>query len=981
MDAAELTHTMESPAVSTAHAVECPADKLEQGLEQHRRVGLAALEALVEAQCGAERAAEARRNADLEAAVEAKHRAELASLEARRKADVAALEVKRHADVAQLEAKRDSDLAALATDVANRLPRRPSNPSLSKSSSLSWLPSRPSSARISPAAFAVPKEGPRLVPRWRIAIVLCLVLTSGAAAAFLTLIGRNIIERRSRGRDERRSCHEVRDRITNWGKRRAVEASTLCKLMLIERNLGVSPNTPFLVPGSLARALQVERLELLAEEFQEVPPAVVWYPTVRLEDRAAYEAYAGEVYGMPGPMNITDADSSDDLTLGVPLFGAVTAPLRPTYNPFTFIWAAALPDAIFTVRSGAGFRFLDLVGVDVQERYRRTLPSVLKRRFFDERSLVAHPWYLPSGAPLVDFLLTLRVPCVDPGNAYDPVLGYVSFSLHASSWSSTFPDNVRVAMASTGDVVKTASHHKKHAHAYEPFLDLDLECTYDVEGGRVILFVGLAFSNCLILALLLLLRYLELAKARARCLADERRRAAAASASAEEERIRYGFAMSEKTERYLNHELKNRIFVLAQACADKKLHGQIDEITEVLNNKAVLMRLSTRRYTPSWGSVELAALVNKRWHRFNAANNPFDRAETTGAAAHRKVLLLDTILFNIILDNMLSNAFKYGDAARPPALSLNVEPLDEGASRVRLSLELRNWAGPEHEALLEMGEEELNEIALTEGRRAHDHAAELSSGDGFPMAAAAASALGGNVRLFLLPDGVLAKLELPDVEAVGPGAVRRSGSLQPPADLSWLKIAMADDSAMFRKMIAMLAEKLTSREPFVAGATRESIDDFPKTVVANDVDVVLLDFNFAPVHHTKTGVDLCRECRELDAEAGNVPRVIFIVSANDSPEDAERYRAAGADGSLGKKMSVAKLRRVLEDAVRTHPRFAARRDAAAAEARRDAAAEARKATSPTKRPSLPRRLSRRMSAKSGAEESPLRLPTRTTTVT
>jgi hypothetical protein len=34
-------------------------------------------------------------------------------------------------------------------------------------------------------------------------------------------------------------------------------------------------------------------------------------------------------------------------------------------------------------------------------------------------------------------------------------------------------------------------------------------------------------------------------------------------------------------------------------------------------------------------------------------------------------------------------AFKYGDVSKPPALSLNVEPLDDGATRVRLSLELR----------------------------------------------------------------------------------------------------------------------------------------------------------------------------------------------------------------------------------------------------------------------------------------------------
>jgi DNA-binding NarL/FixJ family response regulator len=218
-----------------------------------------------------------------------------------------------------------------------------------------------------------------------------------------------------------------------------------------------------------------------------------------------------------------------------------------------------------------------------------------------------------------------------------------------------------------------------------------------------------------------------------------------------------------------------------------------------------------------------------------------------------------------------------------------------------------------------MGEETLNEIALAEGQRAHGHAAEVSSGDGFPMAAAAAKALGGTVRLVLLEDGVIAKLELPDVAAVVP----IEAPIAVPVDLSRLTIAMADDSATFRKTFRRIAALVTSREPVVAGETRESIDGFPKAVVEGDCDVLLLDYNFAPVHHTKTGLDLCRECRLLDAEEGNVPRLIFIVSANDSPEDMVKYLAAGADGSLGKMMTATVLRKVLETAVQTHPRFAA----------------------------------------------------------
>ncbi|KAJ1448015.1 hypothetical protein M885DRAFT_168255 [Pelagophyceae sp. CCMP2097] len=795
----------------------------------------------------------------------------------------------------------------------------------------SWLPARVCvSVKIMPAAAAAARKaaGPHLAPRWQVPIMIALVVASGLCIASVIGVLQDEKDRRDADKAHKADCRNARERITEWGKRQAVEASTLGSVMVRERSLSVSPSTPFLVPGVLSNELQIDRLLRSAKEFEQTPASVLWSPTVRLEDRAAYEAWAGETYGAARPINITDLTGEiKDAT-----FSVVAAAPRATYNPLSVVWTVADPGTTLTIEQA--------IGLDLQEYYRRNMPPAPEARFDDMRPL-AQPLYFPEGNPLPDFAMVVLVKVVDEtcqrgGDCFAddqaPVIGYVSFYLTVARWAFIFPANVKVIEASTGHVIKTADAvfgvHAKHSRAYEPYLDLDIKCYYDARHSyRPMLYLIGTIVLPLVVALLLwLLRRIGLGAARERAMIDELRRDAAHAAAAKEQRTSDAFQMSEKTERYLNHELKNRIFILGQSIVDKSLLGQIDEITEVLNNKAVLVRLSTGRYEPSWDAVDPTALIGRRWQRFVAADSPFERAETTGAAAHRTVLRFDKVLFNICLDNMLSNAFKYGDASKPPSLALRIDPLDDGATRVRLSLELRNWAGHEHAALLQLGEEELNEIARAEGRRAHEHAAELSAGDGFPMAAAAARALGGTVRLVLLPDGVIAKLELPDVAAELTVAARRSAAAAAaPVELSWLKIAMADDSAMFRKMIAMLTEKVTSRVPIVAGATRESIDGFPKMVIEGDVDVVFLDFNFAPVHHTKTGVDICRECRQLDAEEGNVPRLIFIVSANDSPEDAERYRAAGADGSLGKKLTPAKLRQVLEDAVRTHPRFAARR--------------------------------------------------------
>mmetsp|Transcript_24746 Transcript_24746/g.83173 ORF Transcript_24746/g.83173 Transcript_24746/m.83173 type:complete len:1079 (+) Transcript_24746:64-3300(+) len=747
------------------------------------------------------------------------------------------------------------------------------------------------------------------LPRYRFGIALALVVLAGIAVACVFHVVRTTLERKSSDRNEKYDCQGVKDAVGDWGKRLNIEAATFGSLMKRERELGISPATPFLVPGPLASALQLERLTLMAAEFRQAPPGVVWYPTVMHQDREAYEAYVGQAYNFSFSVPITDEGSE----VGFPLHSLVSAADRPSYNPVFGVFTAADP-------RGGGFPLKQLVGLDVQERDRRTLPAALYTKFFIDHRIVAHPWYSPDGTPTPDFLLTLRIPVVADGSDGAEVLGYVSFTLHADSWAATFPNNVEVLVASTGHVVKTVSGYEKHAHAHEPFLDLSLLCHYNVTFQAAPLYAGACVAVAGIFLVLWLWRRMELGAALIRRNLDERRkdnlRDAAALEQRRDERVRYGFEMSEKTERYLNHELKNRIFVLGQSCAEESLHVQIDEITEVLNSKAVLMRLSTGRYKPTQTAVDPVALIEKRRQRHLAANSPFERLKTTGTATC-KDLMLDQVLFNIIVDNMLSNAFKYGDALKPPTLSVKIDAVED---RACLTLELRNWSGPEHAQLLSLGEDALNDIALAEGKRAHEHAAELSSGDGFPMAAAAALALGGTVRLLLLEDGVVAKLELPDLTISG--AQKASAvSKAVPVELLELKMAMADDSATFRKTFARLAAKVTSRSPVLAGETRESIDGFSQAVVDSDCDVVLLDFNFAPVHHTKNGLDVCRECRALDAEEGNVPRVIFIVSANDSPDDAERYVAAGADGSLGKKLTAASLRAVLEDVVKVHPRF------------------------------------------------------------
>jgi DNA-binding NarL/FixJ family response regulator len=62
------------------------------------------------------------------------------------------------------------------------------------------------------------------------------------------------------------------------------------------------------------------------------------------------------------------------------------------------------------------------------------------------------------------------------------------------------------------------------------------------------------------------------------------------------------------------------------------------------------------------------------------------------------------------------------------------------------------------------------------------------------------------------------------------------------------------------------------------------------------------------VHETKVGTDLVREIRAIDAARG-ARRLIYIVSANDSPDQLEDYARSGADGHIPKTTSGLQLRR------------------------------------------------------------------------
>ena len=379
------------------------------------------------------------------------------------------------------------------------------------------------------------------------------------------------------------------------------------------------------------------------------------------------------------------------------------------------------------------------------------------------------------------------------------------------------------------------------------------------------------------------------------------------------------------SESHTSHELKNRLMAMEELCSLEEpplaqVRALIASALEAIKTRSVVLQLVSGSYAPQPEDIVLETLFSERLQRFNGASSEAATPRGSFLNIDSRVgsLRLDRILVTLVIDTLLSNAFKYGDATLAPRVDVRVDDASALSSEQReeglvlVCCEVRNAAGPDHAHLLELGENELNTRAAT---GCHSE----STGGSFSRARACAKLLGGTVRLSLTPLHVCATLTLPHLARAVPVAPRLVEDAERVARLSAFTTAIVDDSRINCRMLERIARKafpLSAREPFVAGLTLTSIETFACTVVALDSDVVLVDQNFGIVCQVLFGTDLVRKIRALDREAERTlprirPRLIFVVSANDAPCDLLRYQRAGADGHIPKNVGATRLREII----------------------------------------------------------------------
>ena len=164
--------------------------------------------------------------------------------------------------------------------------------------------------------------------------------------------------------------------------------------------------------------------------------------------------------------------------------------------------------------------------------------------------------------------------------------------------------------------------------------------------------------------------------------------------------------------------------------------------------------------------------------------------------------------------------------------------------------------------------------------------------------------MGGEISVQSRPDEgsvFTVRIPLPEAEDEVEGGEEMLAEAAP-------RILVVDDHPTNRKVMGLLLAQ-AGADSVMAVNGAEAVALF-----ANErFDVVLMDVQM-PV---MDGLEATRRIRKLEAERGDAPTPVIMVTANARPEDARASEAVGADRHLAKPVNPALLFQALSEAMRT----------------------------------------------------------------
>ena len=275
------------------------------------------------------------------------------------------------------------------------------------------------------------------------------------------------------------------------------------------------------------------------------------------------------------------------------------------------------------------------------------------------------------------------------------------------------------------------------------------------------------------------------------------------------------------------------------------------------------------------------------------------------------VLLLDTALCSLVLDNAISNAFRHGTGPAS-AVHLAVTTTPTGGDRVRLCFALTNQVSPTKPVLTkDFVARAWNGTHGTHGRQAPAHSP-MSNGIGLQQAFSSSKL--HDMALHLTQDGTEARFTARVIASVAadPTPPRPADPGPFPPDLH---VCVIDDSDANRQLLQHHLRHRVTQNVHVFGESVHDVEPFMKRTMAV-AHIAVLDQNleYGPEENV-LGTDLVRQL-----VAQQFTGLICMRSGNAAAEDVAFYSRCGAHCVFGKDVPLRRMINELKAAYLSHAR-------------------------------------------------------------
>lgn len=329
--------------------------------------------------------------------------------------------------------------------------------------------------------------------------------------------------------------------------------------------------------------------------------------------------------------------------------------------------------------------------------------------------------------------------------------------------------------------------------------------------------------------------------------------------------------------------------------AGRDLLSLINDILEMARMEHGQLQLEHRRFDLRTCVEECLAAFRIQAEREGKAL----RAETQ---VRRAALLGDEFRIRQVLNNLLSNAFKFTPAGG--TISLSVRQLDEGEYAKYQFVVSDTGIGMSPEFLERIFEPYTRELRFSDRQAA-------GTGLGMPITKNLVIQMGGEIQVESTPGAgstFTVTLPLAGAEESAPPAAEAGGE-EAPFTLEGLRILLAEDNEI---NMEITTELLTAQGAEITQAWNglQAVEKF-RGAEPFAFDAVLMDMQMPELD----GCQAARAIRALDRpDAAEVP--IIAVTANAFAEDLAETTAAGMNGHISKPIDFQALRRALEGVLR-----------------------------------------------------------------